>query len=174
MTDLKGWKHPVKGVNQDILEKLELVDNKVRPLPGATGRRPGGIDARLSNLKPMTGVVHSDEVTFYDHLATIRYRSPAGKDGDQFFVAFRQTMDALLLEQQDPEKYPEWLMKDPVKKTELKVYIYLATRLPKQVPVLRSHEDWLTHISDPTMFDTLAYFLLRNGIISEEMYGRIS
>jgi hypothetical protein len=115
----------------------------------------------------------SEMVTFYEHIATIRWNSPAGRQHDKFFVAFRQTKDALMAEQQDPEKYPKWLMDDPVKNTELKIFIYLVTKHPKQVPNMSSFEDWLSHIGDPIMQDTLAYFLLRKGVISEQMYGRL-
>jgi hypothetical protein len=165
------FRHPVRNVNPEILSRLTIEDTQVRPLAGATGRRPSGApDPRLTQLRPIVGGASSDEVTFYEHVATVRYKDASG---DRFFVAFRQTMDALFLEQQDPEKYPEWLMKHPVKKTELSVYIYAVTRHWKEVPVLRSHEDWLAHIADPVIFDTLAYFLLSRGVISEDMYGRI-
>lgn len=164
-------KPPIRNINREILSRLTLEDNKVYPLQGAVGVRTGEIDARLSQLKPMTGVTIDDKIVYYEHVATIRYNEGGNKD--RFFVAFRQTMDALLLEQSDPEKYPEWMMKHPVKKTELSIYIYMVTRHPKQVPVLRSHEDWLAHIADPVLFDTLAHFLLSKNVITEEMYGRI-
>lgn len=164
-------KPPIRNINREILSRLTLEDNKVRPLQGAVGHRTGEIDARLSQLKPMTGIDQSDVVCFYEHVATIRYHDDSGQD--KFFVAFRQTMDALLLEQSDPEKYPEWMMKHPVKKTELSIYIYAVVRHWKQVPVLRTHEDWLAHIADPMMFDTVAHFLLSQNVISQEMYGRL-
>lgn len=165
-----GYKHPVRNINPEILDRLTLEDAKIYPLPGATGRRPTGApDPRLSQLQGS----QPDEVCFYEHVATIRYHDPNSPNKDTFFVAFRQTMDALLLEQQDPEKYPEWLMKDPVKRTELAVFIYMVTKHPKQVPVLRSHEDWLAHVADPMMFDTLAHFLLKQKVITQEMYGKI-
>jgi hypothetical protein len=162
-----------RNVNQELLSRLTLEDNKTRPLPGGTGRRQSNqVDARLSKIAGTTPV--SDSITFYEHLATIRYRDPGDSKKDKFFVAFRQTMDALLLEQQDPSLYPEYLMKDPVKKTELKTYIYQVTKHWKEVPILRSHEDWLSHIADVPTFDTIAYFLLKYGIISEEMFGSMS
>lgn len=161
----------MRNVSQEILAHLHLEDNKVRPLPGGSGRRVTSTpDSRLGHLQGNIG----DEVTFYEHVATVRFKDPGGNTRkDIFFVAFRQTMDALLLEQSDPEKYPEWLMKDPVKKTELRTYIYRMARHPKQVAVMHSFEDWLDHVADPMTFDTVAYFLLHNKIISEEMYGRI-
>jgi hypothetical protein len=161
----------MRNVSQELLAHLHLEDNKIRPLPGGTGRRSGSEpDPRLSHLQGTSG----DEVTFYEHLATIRYKGDGpSRSKDLFFVAFRQTMDALMLEQSDPGKYPEWLMKDPVKKTELKTYIYQVAKHPKQVQVMRSFEDWLEHIADPMVFDTLAYFLLHNKIISQEMYGSL-
>jgi hypothetical protein len=160
----------MRNVSQEILAHLHLEDNKVRPLPGGSGPRSTEPDPRLSHLQGILG----DVVTFYEHLATIRYRDPSGNSRkDMFFVAFRQTMDALMLEQSDPEKYPEWLMKDAVKKTELRTYIYRVARHPKEVPAMNSFEDWLEHIENHMVFDTVAYFLLHNKVISEEMYGTI-
>jgi hypothetical protein len=178
MTDLKGFRHPVRPVNHEVLSRLTLEDATIRPLPGASGRRPQGEpDSRLSHLvQPQVGLGEAlpDEVTFYEHLATVRYKNPLSSSDDQFFVAFRQTMDALLLEQSDKALYPEHVMKSDVKKTELKIYIYAVKCAPRQVPILRSHEDWLVHIADPVLFDTIAHFLLKNQIISEEMYGKLS
>lgn len=168
-------KHPVRNINNSLLERLELVSTDVKPLPGAVGRRVGDVDPRLSNLKPNVGLGNiSDTVCYYEHLSTIRCRRHLTLSRqDEFFVAFRQTMDALLLEQSNAQLYPEFLMKSDVKKTELKVYIYQVTALPRTIPILRSHEDWLKPIGDPGVFDTIAYFLLTRGVFTEEMYGSI-
>ena len=159
-------------VNQEFLDGLELISNRVYPLPGATFERRGGTDPRLSKLTPMTGITVSDKVTFYDHVATVRHRPT-----NRLFVAFRQTKDALLIEQSDLKKYPEWLMKSDVKNTELKTHIYtvkVRNGLPVMpTPMTATHEDWLEHIADVWVFDSVCLFLLRNHIISEEMYGKL-
>jgi hypothetical protein len=172
------YKDPVRNVDNDLLSHLEVVSKKIFPLPGATFDTTRNPDARLPHLKPMSGLPGGEvrKITYYEHVATIRdFRS------NKFFVAFRQTKDAQMLEQLDPVKYPEWLIKDKIKDTELKIYIY-AVRcdsngkplIPSKMPGLQTHEDWLTHIDTMWVFDTVAYFLLKNNIIDEKMYGNIS
>jgi hypothetical protein len=167
-------KDPVRSVNEEMLFDLELLSDKIFPLPGATFDRRGESDPRLSKLTPMSGVSSEGKVTFYEHVATIRHKAT-----NRYFVAFRQTMDALFLEQNDSQLYPEWLMKSDVKKTELKVYVYTVREhngqplLPSKMPIIRTHEDWLAHIGVPWVFDTLVFFLLKNHIITEEMYGKM-
>lgn len=163
MSDLtldKAIRH--RPVNQEFLVGLEVLDNKIYPLPGAYGKRPGDPDQRLKHLVSKD----SDIVCFYEHLATVRHR-PTGI----MFVAFRETMDALFMKQKDPTKYPVWLMDHPVKKTELSTYIYRVKRPPDSND--RTHEAWLDQIIDSTLFDTIAYYLLQQGIITQEMYGSL-
>lgn len=170
-----NYKHPVRNINNEILSRLSLEDNRIRPLPGGTGRRLSSqLDSRLPYLQPNVGLTSSpgEEVCFYEHVATIRYRDPRGPMHDKFFVAFRQTMDALLAEQQNTNLYPEHVMKSDVKKTELKTYIYSVHTLPRKVKIMHNFEDWLVHVVDVPTFDTLAYFLLKSGIFTVEMYGR--
>jgi hypothetical protein len=79
------------------------------------------------------------------------------------------------MEQADPIKYPKWLMHDPVKDAELSVFIHMAK--PNAVKLLKSgvgnHGEWLDEISNRSTFDTLAWFALRAGIFTEQMYGSI-
>jgi hypothetical protein len=90
------------------------------------------------------------------------------KATNKFFVAFKETMDAFLARSTDLQKYPEWLMKQPNKQAEREIHIYLVTRTPQSVSIMRSHEDWLAHIADVGTFDTLAYFLAQNNVIDEK------
>lgn len=168
-------KDPVRNINQEYLHGLEVLSNKEYPLPGAKCRG-GSTDPRHTHLQTATA-----EVVLFNHLATIRH-----KGSDMLFVAFRQTMDALYLEQQDPSKYPSWLMASPEKSTELSTYIH-AIKPPYNVNPRKVAEDasittatgrtrvdkWLQEITVPWVFDTVAYFLLHNKIISDEMYGKI-
>lgn len=165
-------KQPQRQINIEFLQGLELVSNKVYPLPGATFERPSDVDPRLH----LQVTLAPTKLTMLEHIATVRHIK-TGK----FFVSFRQTKDAQLMEQSDPIKYPEWLMKDPVKNTELKIYIYAVKELngkpivPSKLKHINSHEDWLHHIGEGPawLFDTLAYFLLTRKVISQEMYGKI-
>lgn len=158
---------PESQVNSDWVAGLELIDSKVYPLAGAMIVRPGSVDSRLSKRQPMiaggesVGPKHSDKICYYEHVATAAHR-PTG----MYFVAFRQTMDALLLEQQNPEKFPEWLMKDPRKQTELSIHIYRVKSKPTNH--MTSHEDWLEEIGEAWVFDSVSYFLLHQKIFQEE------
>lgn len=168
-------KAPVRQVNQEFLNGLEVLSNKEFPLPGARVKG-GDRDPRFSHLAPGTG-----EMTMFDHVATVRH-IPTGT----IYVAFRKTMDALHFEQSDPTKYPTWLMDSNVKKTELDVYIHMVKppydkapgkvlgdrRITDSSAQTRTHL-WLQEITLAWVFDTVAYFLLHNHIITEEMYGKI-
>lgn len=162
-----------RSINQDFLDGLEVVSNKIYPLPGATFERRGEVDSRVSSMAA-SNVAKNNLITFYEHIATVRHRASG-----RLFVAFRQTRDALMLEQSDKKIYPAWLMKSDVKNTELKVHIY-TVKMCDGRPVMptattSTHEDWLEHLGDsnPWVFDTLVFYLLRNHIISEEMYGKM-
>lgn len=169
------YRDPVRQVNNEYLLGLEVVSNKEMPLAGA--RCAGGDrDPRFSHLESGTA-----EAVLFNHLATIRHR-PTG----MWFVAFKKTLDALHLEQSDPGKYPQWLMDSDVKKTELDIYIHIVKspydKNPRSVTNDRSIMDvtaqtrihkWLQEITTPWIFDTVAYFLLKNNLITQEMYGRI-
>jgi|SRR5271166_4184771 len=170
-----GFKDPVRNVNQEFLQGLEVLSNKEFDLPGARCRG-GDRDPRFSHLAPGTA-----EMTLFTHLATVRHPR-----SQMVFVAFRKTLDALHLEQTDPVKYPAWLMDDKVKKTELSTYIHSVKAPYDRNPSLvlkdgtimgvtgQTRVDrWLQEIPVAWVFDTVAYFLLKNHIITEEMYGSI-
>ena len=170
------YRDPVRSINAEFLSDLEVVSNKIYPLPGATFDRPTIADPRV-NLK-VSNVPQSNKITYFEHIATIRHKST-----NRFFVAFRETMDALYARQQDTTKYPAWLMDSPQKKTELKTYIYAVREsspgvplVPSQMPKITNHEDWLVHIGDGPewIFDTISYFLLKNNVIDSNMYGSMA
>jgi hypothetical protein len=157
------FKDPVRALNAMLLHDLEMVSKKIYPLPGGTGRRwANEADPRLGNLQGLQG----DQVCYYEHIASLR--APKAR---MYFVAFRETMDALLVRSKDLEKFPEWLMKTPTKQKERMVYIYMVTKHPNEVAVMRSHEDWLTEIGKPDLFDALAYFLYKNQVFSWDEYS---
>lgn len=162
-----GYRDPVRPINTAFLAGLELTSTNVKPLPGGTGRRINNqVDPRLTGIAGSTAV--GDEVCYYEHIATIYHRQ-TGK----YFIAFRETMDAFLARSTDLSKYPEWLMKSPEKQAERHVHIYMMTRLPSQVSVMRSHEDWLCDIQDTAIFDALAYFLAQNNVIDEKVLATL-
>lgn len=157
---------PVRNINPEFLAGLTLESNKVYPLPGGFGPRMNNeIDPRLTHLQ---GTPKGDVVPYYEHIATVRHGNT-----NKFFIAFRETMDAFLARQQDPQKFPEWLMKDPRKQAERQIFIYMVYKHPKSVPVMNSFEDWLSHLADESIFDSIAYFLTKQGVFTEEMLKSI-
>jgi hypothetical protein len=157
-------------VNHAFLAGLEMVSTKAYPLPGATGlRQNNAVDTRLSGLGGLTPV--GDVVTYYEHIATIRHKGPP----EQFFVAFRETMDAFLARHPDHVAHPEWLMKSPEKQSERNVHIYVMTRHPKTLAPsqLVSHESWLAHVADVGVFDALAQFLAQHNVIDDKVLARL-
>jgi hypothetical protein len=164
----KEFRDPVRNINPEILSNLEMVSTKVMPLPGGVGRRIGNEhDPRLSGLSKFGPTPVGDTTTYYEQIAVVRDK----RDG-LYYVAFRETPDALLVRNNDLEKFPEWLMKSKEKLREASIYIYIAKRHPKEVPVMRSHEDWLSPIVVPAVFDSIAYFLYKNSVIDDSVYGR--
>jgi hypothetical protein len=160
------FRDPVRPVSSEILSRLELVSDHISPLLGGTGRRLyADPDPRLSKLQDPTG----DKVSYYEHIASVR-----DKGTDKFYVAFRETADALLARSQDFRKYPEWLMKTTQKHKERMIFIYHVYRHPSKVPILRSHEDWLRPIAadETLLWDTLVFFLSKSGVITpDQMQG---
>jgi hypothetical protein len=155
------YRDPVRNLNPEILASLEMVDTRVYPLPGGTGRRwTNEIDPRLSNLLKAGGTPRGDDVTFYEHIAAVR-----DKRTKTFYVAFRETVDAQLARERDPLKFPEWLMKSPEKQRERPIFIYVVMKHPKDLPILRSHEDWLAPIADVATFDAVWHFLAKNNVV---------
>ena len=109
---------PSQQVDVAWLSQVELLDADSYPLPGGSlCRGAGGVDLRLS----LTGAKSTDTITMFEDVASVRHKPTL-----QIYVAFRETMDALLKRQQDPDKFPAWLMKHPVKKTEMHVQILRA------------------------------------------------
>ena len=174
------YKDPVRNINQEYLQGLEVLSNKEFPLPGSRCRG-GETDARFTHLKA-SDPSRVPEVTLFNHMATIRHRSSG-----MTYVVFKKTMDALHLEQQDLNKYPSWLMDSNVKKTELDIYIHSVKPPYHKNPKLVTNDHnivnitaqtrihkWLDPINTAWVFDTVAYFLLKNNIITQEMYGKIS
>lgn len=169
------FRDPVRNINQEYLQGLEVISNKEMPLPGARCKG-GSRDPRFTHLAPGTA-----ETVLFEHLATVQHK-PTGV----IFVAFRKTMDALHLEQQDPVKYPQWLMDSTTKKTELSTYIHtikppydknpslvLRDRSIMDVTAQTRVDHWLQEINIPWVFDTVAYYLLKNNIINPDMYKKI-
>jgi len=160
--DVGSMHLPSKPINKEFMEGLEVLDAEVYPLPGGYCQRQGDVDTRLKHFTPK----YSDILCYLEHVATIRHK-PTGL----YFVAFRKTIDALMMEQQGDE-FPLWLMGHPVKKTELSTHIYLVKQPPTGQE--RNQEDWLVPIPDHLegLYDTVAYFLLTQGVIAQEAYGK--
>jgi len=158
------FRDPVRPISPEILNRLELVSDHITPLAGGVGRRVNNTpDPRLSHLQGPTG----DTIPYYEHIASVR-----DKGTSKFYVAFRETADALFARSQDMTKYPEWLMKMPQKHKERMIFVYQVYRHPSKVPVLRSFEDWLQPIADPLLWETLVYFLSKSGVVSaDQMRG---
>lgn len=166
-------KGPVKNVDMEFMRDLELVSSKVFPLPGSTFNRNNYTDPRV-HVQNTVDAMQSDKITLYEHIATVRHTKT-----DMFYVAFRQTMDCLFMEQKDVTKYPEWLMKSSQKQTELSIYIYQVKMInglhvfPSKIANLNSHEDWLKQIEDVRVFETVANFLLKNDAITIQMFEKM-
>ena len=163
---------PVRNIDMAFVASLELLERDVHPLPGSFVHRKE-VDPRLTGLKVMmtsdgaVGPREGDEIALYESLAMIRHR-PTG----HVYLAFRQTMDQLMMEQADPVKFPKWLMDHPVKRTELKIHVARV----KSKPAGKDDRGWLEWLPDDPagdrVFDSIAHFLLRRQVISEAMYGQ--
>jgi hypothetical protein len=164
-------KLPSKGVNVEWMSQLELLEARIYPLPGASVKRSTlGVDERLIVRDPKD----SDEITFLEHVASVRH-----KPSMRIFVAARETMDALMRRQRDPERFPRWLMQHPVKSTELHIHILEAVANPK--PFIASlgkseewYQRWLNEVREDWMHETVSYYLLHNRLVREGFYGRAS
>jgi hypothetical protein len=158
-----------KPVSAEFMQGLEVLENKVYPLQGATVKGQSR-DPRLA-FQVATGLgTGTGTVCYYEHVATIRHVPT-----QTFFIVFRQTKDAQLLEQSDPVKYPKWLMEHAVKNAELTVYIHMA--MPNAPAILKSGvssiDEWLDPIPNELTFNSIAKFCLTKGIFTEQMYGSI-
>lgn len=138
-----------RKIDHEFLSKLVIIDQapyKNSAMPGAIVKNPGP-DPRLhfqsSIAKP------NDELVLAERLATIGHKG----DGRRFII-YRDTVDALMLESQDLQKYPKWLMDDPRKQNERSIRINEMVR----APIDKYDRGWLGDITETT-YDTLAYFL---------------
>ena len=158
-----------RHVNSEYLQDLEVLENQVYPLQGASGPRSTR-DPRLQMFvgAPMAKLNELDMVCYYEHMTTLRHK----KTGT-LYVIFRETRDAQMAQQNDPVKYPKWLMDHAVKDDERAIYIHIAK--PNAVQLLKKGVsnigEWLDPISEPWQFDAIAYFLLKSGLWTEKMYG---
>lgn len=155
-----------KPVNNEFMQGLVVEENQIYPLQGATGVRPGR-DPRLVTYVG-ANMSTSNMICYYEHMTTISHK-PTGT----YYIIFRETKDAQLVQQADPVKYPKWLMNHPVKDDERSVFIHIAK--PNAVALLKKGVstigDWLDEITNPTTFNTLALFALNSGCMTEKMYG---
>ena len=172
MSGAASYVDPVRNVDMVFMAHLELLEREVRPLPGSFVHRKN-VDPRLTGLKVMMtsagalGPREGDEICLYETVAMLRHR-PSG----DVYLAFRQTIDQLMLEQTDPVRFPKWLMEHPVKRTELKIHIARV----KSKPVGKDDRGWLEFLPDTQagvrIFDSIAQFLLKRQVITEAMYGK--
>ncbi len=155
-------------VNAEFVASLELLENRVMPLPGATVPRPWEPDSRV--LLPL-GSKSSDLITLYEHVATLRHR-PSKK----IYVVARETIDCLYYQQQDPAKFPRWIMQLEEKKAELRIFFFsVRNENIVQFRALGNTEwwpQWLEDVSSDVLHDSLTHYLLHNRLIQKEMVER--
>ena len=166
---------PAKAVRTPVdfafVAELEVLDQTIRPMPGSW-IKVQAVDARLSQANAMliagqsVGPKAVREVNIYEHVATLRH-----KKNTTIYTCFRETMDAVYARQSDLIKFPEWLMKDPVKRTELKIFVAEVLRKPAN----RDDRGWLRFLDDEAsdvIFESIVWYLLRKRLLQETMYGR--
>lgn len=134
-----------RKVDLEWVANLELleVNDPPKPLPGATVRRVWAPDDRLV----IRDAKDSDKVCFYHSIAAVRDRKTLA-----IYVVFQETLDALLAQQKDPEKYPKWLMEHPVKGTERRFFLSRAVKQPKMLVTAIGADvvpEWLGSFSSP-------------------------
>jgi hypothetical protein len=166
------FRDPVRPVDFQYASMLEVLERESRPMPGAWVERKE-VDARLSHAKTMLfqgssiGPRSGDKVNIYELMCMLRHR-PTGV----IFAVFRESMDYLMQQQTDLKKYPEWLMKSPVKRTELRIHVAKVLRKPSGT----DDHKWLQFLDEGVeanrVFDAIAWYLRTKGIIAEDMYGR--
>jgi len=85
-------------------------------------------------------------------------------------------MDAILIQQQDPIKYPKWLHDSAVKQAERSVYIHMAKPNARRLLAagVSNHQEWLDEITNEKTYNSIALFLLKAGLFTEQMYGSIA
>jgi hypothetical protein len=170
---------PIRTITSEMMgwiAGLDVLDVGAYPLPGGQERRTFDPDPRFGLKTMIAGGVNlspknSDLVTYYEHVATIHHT----REGVTF-IAFKMTMDALFAMQKDPQRFPAWLMKSHIKKSELRVYFAVVSAPPR--PDMSSIYQWLVPVEDAFpgaetwMYDALAYFITRKGILKEEFFKK--
>lgn len=154
-----------RPVNHEFLAGLEVFDDKDTSMPGGFVITDKDPDPRVKVAATKR------QIDFVRHVATLYHRPTK-----TFYVAFKETVDGLLWRQQDAEKFPKWLFDTAAKQAERSVYIHVVK--PDGIKRVKDGrvnqlDDWLDAIRQPWVFDSIAYFLMQNGIISEEMYRGI-
>jgi len=123
-----------RKVNLEWVAGLQLVEvnDPPKPLPGATVRRVWTPDDRLviQNAKD------SDKICYYEAIAAVKDSGTLGT-----LYVFRETIDALLSQQKDPEKYPKWLMEHPVKGTERRFFLSCSVENAKKLAATKGTDE---------------------------------
>lgn len=134
-----------RQIDPEFISQLEITDERRYPMPGAIAKNPG--DPRINVDHP------SDEVILAEHLATIRHRSSG-----RIFIVYRDTVDALYLQSQDPKKFPKWLMEDERKQQERSIRVNEMLRPPND----KYDRGWLGEGLSDKLWDNLVYFIYQN------------
>lgn len=165
------YRDPVRPIDFDFACQLEVVDQTVDAMPGSwvIQRDP---DPRLTQLKPMlvagdsVGRRATTEVPLCERIAVIRH-----KKTNHFYVVFKETMESLFARQRDTAKFPEWLMKSPVKKTELKIFVAHILGKPRD----KHDKQWLEFLDDDKstkIFDSIVWYLVKKEVVPQEYFAR--
>lgn len=160
-----------RKVNHEFIMGLEVFDTNDSSMPGGFVITDAEPDPRL---KHVVGSAKGGKrrIDFVRHVATVFH-----KPTNTVFVAFKETEDGLLNRQRDTDKYPIWLFDTLAKQAEKSIYIHVVK--PGGIKKAKSGgvnqlDDWLDAIKDEWIFDSVAYFLMQNGIITEEMFNGIN
>lgn len=172
------WKDPVRPVNERFLHELMLLrvadPERPRPLEGGVILRKDP-DSRLDNKTMLVagqsvGPKALDYITLYTSLALIQHQPSKRK-----YIAFKETMDALLRRQSAHEKrdgvqsYPKWMMDHPVKRTELWIHFARVLRTPQGV----DDRTWMDQDLEEWERDALDHFLEQKAApYLGPMYGK--
>jgi len=152
----------------EFVADLELLESRVMPLPGAVVPRPWEPDSRI--LLPL-GSKSTDLIALYEHVATVRHRS-----SKKIYVVARETIDCLHYQQQDPAKFPRWIMQLEEKKAELRIFFFRV----KNENIVRFRAlgntgwwpQWLEDVGSDAVHDSLTHYLLHHKRIRKEIVER--
>jgi len=148
----------------EFVSHLEIQDRAIYPLPGGVIKRGSSlvVDPRLK----VADIKSTDTFVIYEHIATVLHR-PTKRQ----YVAFRETKPAQYIRQQDPVKYPVWLMESAGKDRERALYIHLVTTLPSTLRLgiepTTWVDRWLRDLDSRQEYESLAYFLINQGVVAE-------